>query len=271
MCVAWVTVILDGYLLAVGCRNSAGFLELTDSMLINTGCYVSVVSVYLFSFSLPLWNRYKFTEMFELFQTLTDCDEDLNAFGVNVDHRKHLIINSVSLGIVGLLILTILGVGGYIRFTDYWKRIESILPDNTSNFAILRTFINVYFFVCYCSLILWSIRERFIGLRQTIAKLPNSEDTRPLIQIIAKIHDQLCDAVQLFNRCYSVHIMYIMVVALIYSIFCVFGLIHSYASNANAITIRVSWNNLTYDLGYLQMMLQLIVLSGLVYRAVSFK
>ncbi|XP_062698407.1 putative gustatory receptor 28b isoform X2 [Aedes albopictus] len=262
-----LTVFLDGYLVFVGCRNSAGFLKLTDSMLINTGCYVSVVSLYLFSFSLPLWNRYKSTEMFEVFQTLTDCDEHLKVLGVNVDHRKHLIMNSVALGMVGLLILTILGVGGYIRFTVYWKHFEPILPDNTSTLSVLRTFINLHFFVCYCSLILWSIRERFVGLEQAIVKLSTSGDAQTLIQITAKIHDQLCDAVQLFNRCYSGHIMFLMVAAFTYSIFCVFGLIHSYASSANAITIRVSWNNMIYDLGYLQIMLQPIVLSALVYRA----
>nr|NP_001345815.1 gustatory receptor 21 [Aedes aegypti] len=262
-----LSVALDGYLVSVGCRNSSGYLQLTDSMLINSGCYVSVVSLYLFSFSLPLWNRYKAAEMFEVFRTISDCDRNLEVLGAIVDHRKHLVTNTVSLGTVVMFILAILGIGGYIRFTVYWKHFEPILPDDASTVAVLRTFITLHFFVCYCSLILWSIRERFLILQQVIVRLSKAEAAQPLIQIIAEVHDQLCDTVLLFNRCYSGHIMYLMVVAFTYSIFCVFGLIHSYASNANAITMRVSWNNMIYDMGYLQIILQPIVLSSLVYRA----
>lgn len=264
-----LSVVLDVYLVSVGCRNSSGYLQLTDSMLINSGCYVSVVSLYLFSFSLPLWNRFKAAEMFELFRTISDCDRNLELLGAVIDYRKHLVMNTVSLGTVVMFILAILGIGGYIRFTVYWKHFEPILPDDTSTVAVLRTFITLHFFVCYCSLILWSIRERFIALHQVIARLPKTEVAHPFIQLITEVHDQLCDTVQLFNRCYSGHVMYLMVVAFTFSIFCVFGLIHSYASNANAITMRVSWNNMIYDMGYLQIILQLIVLSSLVYRAVS--
>ncbi|XP_065084672.1 uncharacterized protein LOC135706915 [Ochlerotatus camptorhynchus] len=89
----------------------------------------------------------------------------------------------------------------------------------------------------------------------------NSEQTC-VIRKFAEMHDQLSDTVQLFNCCYSDHIAYILTVLLAFIIVAIFGLIHSFASSANQVTVFMSWNNLFYASLYSQLIVQMILFSS---------
>lgn len=84
------------------------------------------------------------------------------------------------------------------------------------------------------------------------------------VRRIASVHDQLSDTVELFNDCYSAHLIQSLTPLALFTIFAFFGLIHAYASNADEVTMRVVWNNIMYNVFFLTVILQLVMYASLV-------
>ncbi|XP_055543580.1 putative gustatory receptor 28b [Wyeomyia smithii] len=93
----------------------------------------------------------------------------------------------------------------------------------------------------------------------------DSETSCRIVRKFALLHDQLCDTVELINRCFTVHATVALATAFGFTVFSLFGLIHSYATQANKETIVLAWSNMAYDGFYLTFIVQLVVLSGLTH------
>lgn len=96
----------------------------------------------------------------------------------------------------------------------------------------------------------------------------NSERFCANIRKFAGIYDQLSETIQQFNCCYSGHIACLFAVALAFITFSVFGLIHSFASSANKVTVFMSWSNLFYAALYCQIIVQFILFCHRMYTEV---
>lgn len=84
------------------------------------------------------------------------------------------------------------------------------------------------------------------------------------IRQIATTHDLLSDTIQLFNDCYSAHLIQSLTPLGLFTVFAYFGLIHAYASNADVVTMRAVWNNIMYHVFFFTVILQLVTQASLV-------
>lgn len=163
-----LTLLLDLYLLYTSFTISDAVLEVTDSILINAGWYGSVLAFYLLSFSLPLWNRCKSREMFEIFENIIHCDRELLKLGVFVNHRKYHLVSTVYIGTI-MFTTSVFTTGvGLIRFTDCCPYYYKLISEDIMIVISGRTMLNVQMFICYTNLMLLSVRDRFIKLQEAI-------------------------------------------------------------------------------------------------------
>lgn len=84
------------------------------------------------------------------------------------------------------------------------------------------------------------------------------------IRHIAATHDRLSDTMQLFNDCYSAHLIQSLIPLALFTVFAYFGLIHAYASNADVVTMRIVWTNISYHVFFFTVILQLVTYASLV-------
>ncbi|XP_058817587.1 uncharacterized protein LOC131680888 [Topomyia yanbarensis] len=96
-------------------------------------------------------------------------------------------------------------------------------------------------------------------------KLTDTESCCKMVRKFAMIHAQLCDTIEVFNRCFSTQAMFALASAFGFTVFSVFGVIHSHVISANEATLRMAWSNMTYDGFYIAFIVQLIVFSSLVF------
>ncbi|XP_055543584.1 uncharacterized protein LOC129729126 [Wyeomyia smithii] len=86
-----------------------------------------------------------------------------------------------------------------------------------------------------------------------------------IVRKFALLHNQLCDTVELINRCFTVHATVALATAFGFTVFSLFGLVHSYATQASKQTMALAWSNMAYDGFYLTFIVQVVVLSGLTH------
>ncbi|XP_038116660.1 putative gustatory receptor 28a [Culex quinquefasciatus] len=118
--------------------------------------------------------------------------------------------------------------------------------------------------------IIW---RRFAVLNQQISHLyqvtiapahPNTNQSLKLIKRIAIVHDQLGDAMQLFNVCFSTEALLNLAPGFAFIIFALFGLVHSYAASDDEHTHSWAASNVIYAGMYVVQLVQLIVVASLV-------
>ncbi|XP_058817582.1 putative gustatory receptor 28b [Topomyia yanbarensis] len=98
-----------------------------------------------------------------------------------------------------------------------------------------------------------------------LQKLTDTESCCKMVRKFATIHAQLSDTIEVFNRCFSAQAMVGLAAAFGFTVFSIFGVIHSYATSANETTLRLAWSNMTYDGFYIALIVQLVVFSSLVF------
>ncbi|KAL9697476.1 hypothetical protein quinque_000917 [Culex quinquefasciatus] len=127
----------------------------------------------------------------------------------------------------------------------------------------------ILFTVARCAII-W---RRFAVLNQQISHLyqvtiapahPNTNQSLKLIKRIAIVHDQLGDAMQLFNVCFSTEALLNLAPGFAFIIFALFGLVHSYAASDDEHTHSWAASNVIYAGMYVVQLVQLIVVASLV-------
>ncbi|XP_053690856.1 putative gustatory receptor 28b [Sabethes cyaneus] len=193
-----LTFVMDLFLATVAFRNITVMLQMSDSVLLNLGYYVSFMLATMIALVIPSWNSWQAESIFEIYANIANVDDDLKQLGITIDHQKHHFVSTIS-------------------------------PKFSSK---------------------------------------STEDTNHLGDIIRKLaalHDLLSDTVELFNRCFSIQAMLCMAPFFSFTVFSLFGLIHSYASRADNDTLQVSWSNMIYDMLPVYFMIQMVLCSGLVH------
>lgn len=84
------------------------------------------------------------------------------------------------------------------------------------------------------------------------------------------MHDQLSDAIELFNQCFSTQAMFGLALAFGFTVFSIFGVIHTHATETDENSRQLARFNMIYDGFYLFFIVQLVVFSSLVNTEVRF-
>nr|NP_001345756.1 gustatory receptor 25 [Aedes aegypti] len=248
------------------------YLYLTDSVLLNVGCYTTLVFLALLSSSIPVWNRHKAVEILEVYKNIDECDRILRSLGVVIDHRKQRMFSTLYVvGWIGVPIIITLNAFR-ARFDSAWTNVSSAAPDVMIAIGILRTSSCYSLFICYSTLTLMSINQRFSCVQQctmTVLEVPKSSQgavSCAAIRRIASAHDRLSDCIELLNNCYSIHIFYTVTMSVFFTILVVFQLIHAYATEANESMLGVAKNNIVYDQFHILVFIVMVVYTSLVGR-----
>ncbi|XP_058448651.1 uncharacterized protein LOC131428622 [Malaya genurostris] len=272
-----LTLIMDLYLSLVGIRSCAAFIELSDSMLLNLGYGGSFLMSYLLSLALPLWNGLKARTIFSIYESIAAYDDDLKLLGLRIDHQRHNFVSTIFVMCSMCFAFFMLAIVSYAHFNKDWIDLSKVFLEYWMVIPFVRTALGAGIFFSYFCLTLLSLQHRFVTLNQVVMKFfqtspekdplmpTDSETCCKMIRKLATLHDQLCDTIELFNRCFSIQAMFALAAAFGFTVFSIFGLIHSYATNAAENTLRLAWCNMCYDGFYLAFIFQLIVFSSLIY------
>lgn len=128
-------------------------------------------------------------------------------------------------------------------------------------------------------LVLGTIRNRFFRLNEQMQTYFNTKFTgrdmmvhsRKNIRRFALMHALLSDSIELFNYCFAKQAMLVLGCALGYTVFAIFGLIHSYAVSGDAVTIRVARINILFTGFYFSFIFQMVVCCHRLHNEVIWK
>ncbi|XP_021710142.1 uncharacterized protein LOC5577444 [Aedes aegypti] len=158
------TMMVDVYFIYRSIVLNLPYLYLTESVLLNVGNYLSLVLLSMLTFTLPLWNRLKTKEVFQILANINDCDRKLGKLEVVIDHRKHYIISTVY--VMCTMCAAMIGTWNAVsvRHNEAWTNITMKAPQVLTVVAIFRISTNFGLFTCYSNLTLLSINERLDSL-----------------------------------------------------------------------------------------------------------
>ncbi|XP_055605606.1 putative gustatory receptor 28b [Uranotaenia lowii] len=91
----------------------------------------------------------------------------------------------------------------------------------------------------------------------------SAEESSRMLRKFIVLHNQLCDMMNKFNHSHSIQIMFGLATCFGFTTFALFGMIHSYAANAQDKTKRLALSNFVYEAFYLSYMVQIVVYSSL--------
>ncbi|XP_058817581.1 putative gustatory receptor 28b [Topomyia yanbarensis] len=86
-----------------------------------------------------------------------------------------------------------------------------------------------------------------------------------MIRDFATLHGQLCDTIKLFNRCFSAQAIISLASCFGFTVFSIFGMIHSYATTVDENTLHLTWSTMIYDGFCIAFIIQLVVFSSLIH------
>ncbi|XP_053690851.1 uncharacterized protein LOC128739393 [Sabethes cyaneus] len=256
-----LTLMVDLFLGTVALRNLTAMLEMSDSVLLNLGYYASFMLATMIALAIPTWNSWQVESLFEIYANIASVDDDLKQLGITVDHQKHHFVSTFMTSIAAFISSFLFAgttytffVEGAFTFTKQFSEYLMVVP-------FLRSTLTTQEFSPK------SIKDTY-NFQHTIRKF-------------ATLHDLLCDTVEFFNRCYSIQAMVALTACFGFTIFSVFGVIHSYASQADNDTLLVSWSNMIYDTLPLYFIAQIVLCSGslhaeckqtavLIHKAISY-
>ncbi|XP_050086634.1 uncharacterized protein LOC126571847, partial [Anopheles aquasalis] len=262
-------VSLDFYALKVSVSQP---LMYSDSILLNAGMYCSVILGFLVSLCVPLCNRIFGRRMYRVFKTLNAVDSVLLENGYKVNHQSNFLISCIYLAIAVTINIILCIAAILLMLSDHPLSQLGVLD----LIVFLRSSLAFTIFGSFSCIALTSIYLRFKALNEvirnkfTINKSHNSlnKDTENDAKVIATIrcygelHEKLCDAVQDFNYCFSLQILFMMASAFGFTLFSIFGIIHDLSqSGAN---IDVTFNNIIYGVIYLSFIVTVVINGSLV-------
>ncbi|XP_055642079.1 putative gustatory receptor 28b [Toxorhynchites rutilus septentrionalis] len=252
----WMNWMTTSYISNIGLFATQGFLQLSQliSLILN---YINAMKVFKIATIMNKVDK-KFFVLFGYRMTY---------------HRRHL---------YGAL----LAVSGYINWiiymivmTHYFNPLNSGL----TLIELLRIGLSSFWVVLcfqtngiYIVLILLTLRTHFAQLNKQIRKHFNttphgklrytmdSDQASKLIMKFATLHDQLSDAIGLFNQCFSTQAMFGLTLAFGFTVFSIFGVIHTHATDTDENSRQLSRFNMIYDGFYVLFIVQLVVFSSLV-------
>ncbi|XP_039440756.1 putative gustatory receptor 22a [Culex pipiens pallens] len=254
-----LAALLDVYSASCGLRAILAFLSLTDSVLVNVGTYGATVLCCLFAVTVPWWNNYNGFVIFELYNNIARCSDELLVLGLTVNHRRKFILATVYVTYFVSLPFQVLLTYSYAPSLFKWVGMDRLYTDFRSTFAFARMLLILCLCNCYSSLTLLSLRTHFKLLNEAICKyFPTSVQTQAshvgdvpstqrLIQTLAKLHERLSNTVHLFNHCFSMQYAVLMWAGYAFTIFSAFFLIHSYTTNVTAEMRWLSRTNMVLD------------------------
>uniref|UniRef100_A0A182Q785 Uncharacterized protein n=1 Tax=Anopheles farauti TaxID=69004 RepID=A0A182Q785_9DIPT len=82
------------------------------------------------------------------------------------------------------------------------------------------------------------------------------------VRCFGEMHEKLCDTIIDFNFCYALQILLMMASAFGYTLFSIFGIIHTFS--LTKYDNNASMNNLVYGIIYLSFIIQVAVIGSLV-------
>ncbi|XP_058817592.1 putative gustatory receptor 28b [Topomyia yanbarensis] len=272
-----LTLIMDLYLTLVGIRSSAAFLKLSDSILLNVGYYGSFLLTFILALVLPTWHGLKARNICALLESVACFDDEIKLLGFRINHQKHHFISTIVVNCSMFIAYFMIGITTYAYCNENWLNLTNIFPEYWMVLPFVRTSIVEGLFICYFCLMLLSLRHRFAVLNRVIMKflqttpekdfqiLFDTETCCRMIRKFATLHDQLCDAIKLFNCCFSTQAMFVLATAFGFTIFSIFGLIHAYATTVDDNIHHLAWSTMFYDGFYISFIIQLVVFSGLIH------
>lgn len=163
-----VTVLLDLYLIPRGISGTTGVLRLTDSILINIGCYGTLVMIYLLCLMLPWVLRMKSTRISTVFDNMVQFDIDMLKLGYTVDHQLMHKYSILSMAVGLSIILLVLCISLIFRSGNSWLDVSAIFPDYWTVFAFTRASVGLNVFGCIFGLKLLFLKARFSLLNQVL-------------------------------------------------------------------------------------------------------
>lgn len=163
-----LTLLLDIYLTIQGVQSSLAYLRLTDSTLVNVGCYSAIVLTYLFGLALAPTLRFKAEAVFQIFTNIEELDVELQTLGLNLNHQRHHFITTVNSCFWMTIGLFVLILACTSRSSDDWLDLSGMFPDWMAVLVVIRSSTSLGMFACLFSLTLLSIRNGFDKLHEAI-------------------------------------------------------------------------------------------------------
>uniref|UniRef100_A0A182NR15 Gustatory receptor n=1 Tax=Anopheles dirus TaxID=7168 RepID=A0A182NR15_9DIPT len=263
-----LAVMTDVYALKTSSKNS---FAISDSILLNVGIYSSVSLGFIISLAIMLYNRLVARRMFGIFTALEQVDVLLLSHGYRMNHQFNHLVSCCFMAtplIVNFVMMII------TFFIDQDPVSESLtLPEIL---VFLRSSLVFTIFGSYTCVSLCSIYLRFRGLNEVISDhFPTSLMAEPIQKAIGKeasavvssvrsfgdIHEKLCDTIVDFNYCFALQILLMMASAFGYTLFSIFGLIHTLSQAQDE--QRTSMNNMVYGCIFLSFIIQVVVTGSL--------
>ncbi|EDS42721.1 Gustatory receptor 28b [Culex quinquefasciatus] len=163
------TLLLDVFLTWRAIQACQAFLKGTESMLINAGLYGSIVLNFLLTSSIPLWNSLNGTAIFEMFQGIEACNDELQPLGVWIDLQKRHLAFTVYAVLSTSNGFFVLIINWFFPSVVEKITVPDMFPDGWAILALSRTNFISGISSCYSTLTLLAIRKYFNLLNQTVA------------------------------------------------------------------------------------------------------
>ncbi|XP_053690853.1 uncharacterized protein LOC128739395 [Sabethes cyaneus] len=209
--------------------------EMSDSNILSVGLYGTTVVLVVSLVTNIIANYANGTRIFRCNMILNKFDQQLNTYfgcrwNYQKEHRNGVLV--IAVGYIQWILLMLTLRGGRVTVVLEW---HTVLISMCCFIWVMLSYQSTG--IVFTSTI-QSIRKRFLKLNKLISHLlPTSstvdlqsrdpETCRRMIRKIAILHDQLCDAVELFNRCFTGQAMVSLATAFGFTAFSMFGLIHS--------------------------------------------
>ncbi|XP_053669253.1 uncharacterized protein LOC128719651 [Anopheles marshallii] len=264
-----VALLIDVYALTITSRTTFSFSE---SILLNVGIYSSVNLGIIISLCITICNRLVGRRMFHIFKTLNQVDIILAGYGYHMDHQFNHFISCFF--IITPVVINMLMMVSTFFISDDQTTQQFTAPEIV---AFLRTSLVVMIFGSYTCLTVTLIYMRFRGLNQVICKefptsladevhKPNKREVKDVLDTVrcfGDVHERLTEAITDFNYCFALQILLMMASAFGYTLFSIFGIIHTLSHPEVDTSHKVSMNNMIYGCIYLSFIIQVVAVGSL--------
>ncbi|EDS42722.1 conserved hypothetical protein [Culex quinquefasciatus] len=247
--------------------------ELSDSYLLSIGLFGIIGALSVSQLFALLMNYYNMERIFKIAAIVARVDQQIAThLSYRWNYQKEHLFGVLFIAWVYLQwILFTVGLLWKVEpAKTYDNDVFTMVKSMTSFLWTMSSYQTNAIFIISTMAIIW---RRFGVLNQQISHLyqvtiapahPNTNQSLKLIKRIAIVHDQLGDAMQLFNVCFSTGALLNLAPGFAFIIFALFGLVHSYAASDDEHTHSWAASNVIYAGIYVVQLVQLIVVASLV-------